>query len=48
MGLSLGMRYDGDISHIYKDAAANNLGTGNLRFSTFWFTLGYAFGGTGR
>ena len=48
VGLSLGVRYDGGISHTYKDAAANNLGTGNLRSSTFWFTLGYAFGGTGR
>jgi hypothetical protein len=48
MGLSLGVRYDGGISHTYKDTAANGLGTGNLRSSTFWFNLGYAFGGTGR
>lgn len=48
VGLSLGVRYDGGISHTYKDTAANNLGTGNLRSSTFWFNLGYAFGGTGR
>lgn len=46
MGLSAGVRYDGGISHTYKDAAANSLGTGNLRSSTFWFTLGYAFGGS--
>lgn len=48
VGLSLGVRYDGGISHTYKDAAANSLGAGNLRASTFWFNLGYAFGGTGR
>ncbi|GAB3858345.1 hypothetical protein GCM10028822_33170 [Hymenobacter terrigena] len=48
VGLSLGVRYDGGISHTYKDAASNGLGTGNLRSSTFWFNLGYAFGGTGR
>ena len=48
VGLSLGVRYDGGISHTYKDAAANSLGTGNLRSSTIWFNLGYAFGGTGR
>lgn len=48
VGLSLGVRYDGGISHTYKDTAANGLGTGSLRSSTFWFTLGYAFGGTGR
>jgi hypothetical protein len=46
MGLSLSVRYDGGISHAYKDAAANNLGTGNLRSNTFWFGLGYAFGGS--
>jgi hypothetical protein len=48
VGLSLGVRYDGGISHTYKDTAANGLGAGNLRSSTFWFNLGYAFGGTGR
>ena len=46
VGLSLGVRYDGGISHTYKDTAGNSLGTGNLRSSTFWFTLGYAFGGS--
>ncbi|GAB2855889.1 porin family protein [Hymenobacter ruber] len=48
VGLSLGVRYDGGISHTFKDAAGDGLGTGNLRTSTFWFNLGYAFGGTGR
>ncbi|MDB5269475.1 MAG: hypothetical protein JWP58_2515 [Hymenobacter sp.] len=46
VGLSLGVRYDGGISHTYKDTAANSLGTGSLRASTFWLNLGYAFGGS--
>ncbi|MDQ2769935.1 MAG: PorT family protein [Bacteroidota bacterium] len=45
-GLSANIRYDGGISHTYKTAAANDLGTGSLRASTFWFGLGYAFGGS--
>ena len=46
MGLSANIRYDGGISHTYKSSAENDLGTGNLRSSTFWFGLGYAFGGS--
>ena len=46
MGLSANIRYDGGISHTYKSSAENDLGTGNLRASTFWFGLGYAFGGS--
>ncbi len=45
IGLSANIRYDGGISHAYKTSAANQLGEGSLRSSTFWFGLGYAFGG---
>lgn len=44
MGLSVNIRYDGGISHTYKTSAEDHLGEGNLRASTFWFGLGYAFG----
>ena len=46
IGLSANIRYDGGISHTYKATAANDLGEGSLRASTFWFGLGYAFGGS--
>ena len=45
IGLSANIRYDGGISHTYKTSAEDHLGEGNLRASTFWFGLGYAFGG---
>ena len=45
MGLSANIRYDGGISHTYKASAEDHLGEGSLRASTFWFGLGYAFGG---
>ena len=45
-GLSANIRYDGGISHTYKISAEDHLGEGNLRASTFWFGLGYAFGGS--
>ena len=45
-GLSASVRYDGGISKTYKTSAGNGLGNGNLRSSTFWFGLGYAFGGS--
>ncbi|MCC3154838.1 porin family protein [Hymenobacter sp. BT770] len=47
-GPSIGIRYDGGITNTYKDTAANGLGNGKLKNSTFWLNLGYSFGGTGR
>ena len=54
-GLSVGLRYTGDITQVYKDGqsenftkAANPGGTGlnpNVRNSVFQFQVGYAFGG---
>ena len=54
-GLSLGIRYTGDVSQVYKDGASKSYtsalyagGTGknaNVHNSAFQFQVGYAFGG---
>ena len=55
-GLSLGVRYDGGITNVFKDYASTQtsptptaddkiVSTSNLKNSTFWFSLGYSFGG---
>ncbi len=54
-GLSLGIRYDGGLTNVFKDYAPTKtsdntnddvvVSTNNLKNSTFWFSLGYSFGG---
>ena len=45
-GPSLGIRYDGGATNVFKSDVAT-LGTGKLKSSTFWLNLSYAFGGSG-
>lgn len=42
-GLGIGVRYTGDLSHVYKQDL--NLASANVRNSVFQFQVGYAFGG---
>lgn len=44
-GPSLGVRYDGGASNVFKSDAATTLGTGKYKTSNIWVVLAYSFGG---
>lgn len=44
-GPSVGIRYDGGASNVFKDDAATVLGRGAFKSGTFWLNVGYSFGG---
>ena len=44
-GLSLGLRYDGGASNVFKSNTGTTLGTGKFKTSTALVVLGYSFGG---
>ena len=44
-GPSLGLRYDGGASNVFKSDEATTLGRGKFKSSTVWVVLGYSFGG---
>ena len=44
-GLSLGLRYDGGASNLFKSNTATTLGSGRFKTSTALVVLGYSFGG---
>ena len=44
-GLSLGLRYDGGASNVFKSNPATTLGTGKYKTSTALVVVGYSFGG---
>lgn len=44
-GPSLGVRYDGGASNVFKSNTATVLGTGNFKASAVFIVLGYSFGG---
>ena len=44
-GPSLGVRYDGGASNVFKSNAATVLGTGQYKTSNIWVVLAYSFGG---
>ena len=46
-GLSLGLRYDGGASNVFKNNPATTLGTGKYKTSTALVVVGYSFGGSG-
>jgi hypothetical protein len=43
-GPSLGVRYDGGASNVFKHDAATTLGSGNFKSSAVFVVLGYSFG----
>ena len=45
-GPSLGVRYDGGASNVFKSNAATVLGTGQYKTSNIWVVLAYSFGGS--
>ena len=45
-GPSLGVRYDGGASNVFKSDAATVLGTGKYKTSNIWVVLAYSFGGS--
>jgi hypothetical protein len=47
-GLSLGVRYDGGATNVFKTNAATTLGAGKYKTSTALVVVGYAFGGAGK
>ncbi|WP_201984158.1 outer membrane beta-barrel protein [Hymenobacter rubidus] len=44
-GPSIGVRYDGGASNVFKSDASTVLGRGAFKSSSFWLSLGYSFGG---
>ena len=44
-GPSIGVRYDGGASNVFKSDPNTVLGRGSFKSSTFWLNLGYSFGG---
>jgi hypothetical protein len=44
-GPSLGVRYDGGASNVFKSNTATTLGTGKFKSSAVFVVLGYSFGG---
>ena len=47
-GLSLGLRYDGGASNLFKNNAGTTLGSGKFKASTALVVLGYSFGGSSK
>jgi hypothetical protein len=45
-GPSLGVRYDGGASNVFKSDEATVLGTGKYKTSNIWVVLAYSFGGS--
>ena len=44
-GPSLGVRYNGGASNLFKSNTATTLGTGQFKSSNIWLVLAYSFGG---
>ncbi len=44
-GPSIGVRYDGGATNVFKSNTATTLGSGKFKSSTFLLVLGYSFGG---